>query len=123
MRSVTKVLGAAALLVAGSGVGSAAQTDTGVAAATRFPQEQVQRYAAAMAAIERLNQRVATREVALPEAQRPALAQQADEERLGILQRYALDPATFNAMSKAVEADPALRERVRQALMDNLLGT
>ena len=76
-----------------------------------------------MAELQRLNQLVATREGTVPPAQRPTLEQEADAQRRGILQRYALDPATFNAMSKAVETDPALNERVRQAVMASLLGS
>jgi ABC-type sugar transport system substrate-binding protein len=126
MRRLTKILGAAALLAGGSSLCSAAPTTpTGAATATAsasFTQDEVKRYASAMAELQRLNQLVATREGTVPAEQRPALEQEADQQRRGILQHYALDPTTFNAISKAVETDPALNERVRQAVMASLLG-
>lgn len=123
MNRVTKVLGAAMLLAGGSSLCSAAQTAPAAAAATSFTQDEVKRYASAMAELQRLNQLVATREGTVPPAQRPALEQEADAQRRGILQHYAFDPTTFNAMSKAVETDPALSDRVRQAVMASLLGS
>ena len=122
MRTVTKVLGAALLLAAGSSLCSAAQTNNTTTPVASFTQEEVKRYAGALAELQRLNQLVTTRAAALAPAQRAELDQQADEQRRTILQRYALDPNSFNAMSKAVETDPALSERVRQALMDTLLA-
>lgn len=122
MRSVTTVLGAALLLAAGSSLCSAAQTNNTATPVASFTQEEVKRYAGALAELQRLNQIVTTRAAALAPADRAVLDQQADEQRRGILQRYALDPNSFNAMSKAVESDPALSERVRQALMASLVG-
>ena len=123
MRNVTKVLGAALLLATGSSLCSAAQTKTTAPAVASFTEEEVKRDADALAALQRLNQQVATKEPTLAPDQRAELEQEANEQRRGILQHFALDPASFNAMSKAVETDPALSERVRQALMTSLLGS
>lgn len=122
MRRLTNVLGAALLLGAGSSLCSAAQTNSAAPAVASYTQEEVKRYADALAALQRLNQQVATKEPTLAPEQRVALQQEANEQRRGILQHFALDPATFNAMSKAVEADPALAERVRQTLMASMVG-
>ena len=61
MRIVTKVLGAALLLAAGSSLCSAAQTNTTAPAVPSFTEDEVKRYADALAALQRLNQQVATK--------------------------------------------------------------
>lgn len=123
MKIIAKALGAALLLAAGTGVSVAAQADQAAPPATSFSDQQVKGYATAIAELSRLNTVVAQQQPALPAAEQPAFAQQANEQRLAILTRNGLDATTFNAISKAVENDPALRDRARQAMMDKLLGS
>jgi hypothetical protein len=118
---------AAALLLGGTGFAAAAQADQTVPstppAAKPFSDQQILGYAAALAELNRLNSAVAAQQPTLPPADQPAFAQQVDAQRLAILTRNGLDATTFNAISKAVEDDPALRDRARQAMMDKLLGS
>jgi hypothetical protein len=124
MKMIARTL-AAALLLAGTGFAAAAQADQSVPsappAAKPFSDQQILGYAAALAELNRLNSAVAAQQPTLPPADQPAFAQQADAQRLAILTRNGLDATTFNAISKAVEDDPALRDRARQAMMDKLL--
>jgi len=83
----------------------------------------VRNYAGAMAALQQLNSTVAARTAAATQTERSAIEQQANAARQTILGRYALDPLTFNAISKAVEADPVLGDRVRKVMMDTVLGS
>jgi hypothetical protein len=126
MKNMMKILGAAALL-AGSMTCTVARADTApddASAAAKTPTDQeLRNYAGAMAALLQLNNAVAKRSADANPTERAAIEQQANATRQSILDRYSLDPASFNAISKAVEADPALGDRVRRVMMDSVLGS
>lgn len=117
-------------LLAGSpayaGVDGAAAA-TGVPAAkpvrNTFTPTQLSNYAAALVDIEVAGEAVAAQEASLPTEQREAIDRQAQSGTKMIVQRNDLDPATFNAISRAVESDPTLRLKVHQAMMDKVVGT
>jgi hypothetical protein len=118
-----RILGAALLLGAGSLSCLPARADTGSTPAKAVTDQDVRNYAGATAALLQLNAVVAARTATATPAKRATIEQQANADRQAILGRYALDPASFNAISKAVEADPALGDRVRKVMMDGILGT
>ena len=123
MKFVMKSLGVAALLAAGPMICPAAQADTTSTPAKAPTDQELRNYAGAMAALLQLNQAVAARAGAANPTERAAIEQQANTDRQTILGRYELDPASFNAISKAVEADPVLGDRVRRVMMDSVLGS
>ncbi|MEO8375082.1 MAG: DUF4168 domain-containing protein [Sphingomonas bacterium] len=117
-----KIFGAALVLAAGAGSCLSAQADTVSAPVKAVTDQEVRNYAGAMAALLQLNNAVAARTAVATPTERTAIEQQANAARQTILGRYALDPASFNAISKAVEADPILGDRVRKVMMDTVLG-
>ena len=117
-----KIFGAALVLAAGAVSCLPAQADTASTPAKAVTDQEVRNYAGAMAALQQLNNAVAARTATATPTERSAIEQQANAARQAILGRYALDPASFNAISKAVEADPALGNRVRKVMMDTVLG-
>lgn len=128
--SMKKLIGIPLALLAGSlsqADADAATVAAGLLAAkpaqTSFTPAQLSHYAAALVDIELAGEAAAAQEARLPAAQRGALAHEARSETMLIVQRNDLDPATFNAISRAVEADPALRRKVHQTMMDKVLGT
>jgi hypothetical protein len=123
MKIIMKSLGAAALLAAASITCPVAQADTVSAPAKAPTDQELRNYAGAMAALLQMNNVVAARTATATPAERTAIEQQANTDRQAILDRYALDPASFNAISKAVEADPVLGDRVRRVMMDTVLGS
>jgi len=118
-----KIFGAAFLLAAGTVACLPALADTASTPAKAVTDQEVRNYAGAMAALQQLNNAVAARTAAAAPTERSAIEQQANAARQTILDRYALDPASFNALSKAVEADPVLGDRVRKVMMDTVLGS
>lgn len=118
-----KIFGAALLLSAGAMSWQPAQADTASTPARAVSDQEVRNYAGAMAALLQLNDAVAARGAAATPTERTAIEQQANAARQTILDRYGLDPASFNAISKAVEADPVLGDRVRKVMMDTVLGS
>jgi len=114
---------ALAMLSGSPAFASAAAVTASTSIRGTFTPAQLSHYAAALVELEQVGAVLAVHEAGLPAAQRAALAQQARSERMAIVQRNDLDPATFNAISKAVEADAALRLKVRQAMMDKVIGT
>ncbi|MEP7006954.1 MAG: DUF4168 domain-containing protein [Sphingomonas bacterium] len=116
-----KIFSAALVLAAGAVSCLPAQADTASAPVRAVTDQEVRNYAGAMAALLQLNNAVAARTAATP-TERTAIEQQAKAARQTILGRYALDPASFNATSKAVEADPIWGNRVRKVMMDTVLG-
>lgn len=117
-----RIFSAALVLAAGAVSCLPAQADTASAPAKAVTDQEVRNYAGAMAALQQLNNAVAARTAAATPTERTAIEQQANAARQTILGRYALDPASFNAISKAVEADPVLGNRVRKVMMDTVLG-
>ena len=117
-----RIFSAALVLAAGAVSCLPAQADTASTPATAVTDQEVRNYAGAMAALQQLNNTVAARIAAATPTERTAIEQQANAARQTILGRYALDPASFNAISKAVEADPVLGNRVRKVMMDAVLG-
>ena len=117
-----RIFSAALVLAAGAVSCLPAQADTASTPAKAVTDQEVRNYAGAMAALQQLNNAVAARTAAATPTERTAIEQQANAARQAILGRYALDPASFNAISKAVEADPALGNRVRKVMMDTVLG-
>ena len=118
-----RIFSAALVLAAGALSCLPAQADTASAPAKAVTDQEVRNYAGAMAALQQLNNAVAARTAAAATpTERTAIEQQANAARQTILGRYALDPASFNAISKAVEADPVLGNRVRKVMMDTVLG-
>src|SRR4051812_48270207 len=107
-----KIFATALMLAAGSMTCLPAQADTGSTPAKTVTDQEVRNYAGATAALLQLNNLVAARTAAATPAERTTIEQQANSDRRMILGRYALDPTSFNAISKAVEADPALSDRV-----------
>lgn len=118
-----KILGLAGLLAAGPMICPAAQADTDSIPAKVVTDQEVRNYAGAMAALQQMNTVVAAQLAAATPAERTTIEQQANTDRQTILDRYSLDPASFNAISKAVEADPVLGDRVRRVMMDSVLGS
>jgi hypothetical protein len=118
-----KIFGAAVLLAAAAMPCQPAWADTGSMAPRRVTDQDVRNYAGATAALLQLNTAAAARAATATPTERAAIEQQANADRQTILGRYELDPASFNAISKAVEADPVLGDRVRRVMMDNLLGS
>jgi len=118
-----RIFAAALLLAAGSMSCLPAWADTGSTPAKAVTDQDVRNYAGATAALLQLNNMVAARTATATPTERVTIEQQANAERQTILGRYALDRASFNAISKAVEADPALGDRVRKVMMDSILGT
>jgi enolase len=118
-----KIFGTALLLAAGSVACLPARADTGSTPAKAVTDQDVRNYAGATAALLSLNNTVAARIATATPTERATIEQQANADRQMILGRYALDPTRFNAISKAVEADPALGDRVRKVMMDSILGT
>jgi len=118
-----KILGLAALLAAGPMICPAAQADTDSTPAKVVTDQEVRNYAGAMAALQQMNMVVAAQLAAATPAERTTIEQRANTDRQTILDRYSLDPASFNAISKAVEADPVLGDRVRKVMMDSVLGS
>lgn len=117
-----RIFSAALVLAAGAVSCLPAQADTVSTAAKAVTDQEVRNYAGAMAALLQLNNAVAARTAAATPIERTAIEQQANTARQTILDRYALDPASFNAISKAVEGDPVLGDRVRKVMMDSVLG-
>ena len=117
-----RIFSAALVLAAGAVACLPAQADTASTPAKAVTDQEVRNYAGAMAALQQLNNAVAARTAAATPTERTAIELQANAARQAILGRYALDPASFNAISKAVEADPALGNRVRKVMMDTVLG-
>lgn len=117
-----RIFSAALVLAASAGSCLPAQADTASAPAKAVTDQEVRNYAGAMAALQQLNNAVAARTAAATPTERSAIEQQANAARQTILGRYALDPVSFNAISKAVEADPILGDRVRKVMMDTVLG-
>ena len=118
-----EIFGAALLLAVGSMSCQPAQADTVSTPARAVSDQEVRNYAGAMAALLQLNNTVAARGAAATPTERTAIEQQANAARQTILDRYGLDPASFKAISKAVEADPVLGDRVRKVMMDTVLGS
>jgi len=118
-----KIFATALLLGAGSMSCLPARADTGSTPATPVTDQDVRNYAGATAALLQLNTAVAARAATATPIERATIEQQANADRQMILGRYALDPARFNAISKSVEADPALGDRVRKVMMDSILGS
>jgi len=114
---------ALALLQGSPALASVATVAAPVPIQRHFTPAQLSHYAAALVELEQVGAVLTAREASLPTAQREALARQAGSEKMAIVQRNDLDPATFNAISKAVEADPALRMKIHQAMMDKVIGT
>lgn len=126
----TNIAGPALLLMAGMGfdggalaTSAAAEGQAPVPAATTFKRDALRAYAGALVELQALQRQVAAQSASLTVAQRTALAGQAAAQMALVLQRHELDPATFNAISKAVEANPDIRLKVRQAMMDEVMGT
>ena len=117
-----KIFSAAFLLAAGAVAYLPARADTDSTSAKAVTDQEVRNYAGAMAALQQLNNAVAARTAAATPTERSAIEQEANAARQTILGRYALDPSSFNAISKAVEADPLLGDRVRKVMMDAVLG-
>ena len=117
-----RIFSAALVLAAGALSCLPAQADTASAPAKAVSDQEVRNYAGAMAALQQLNNAVAARMAAATPTERTAIEQQANAARQTILGRYALDPASFNAISKAVEADPVLGNRIRKVMMDTVVG-
>ena len=117
-----RIFGAALVLATGAVSCLPAHADTASTPARAVTDQEVRNYAGAMAALQQLNNTVAARIAAATPTERTAIEQQANAARQTILGRYALDPASFNAISKAVEADPVLGNRVRKVMMDTVLG-
>jgi hypothetical protein len=117
-----RIFGAALVLATGAVSCLPALADTASTPAKAVTDQEVRNYAGAMAALLQLNNAVAARTAAATPTERTAIEQQANAARQTILGRYALDPASFNAISKAVEADPVLGDRVRKVMMDTVLG-
>jgi len=103
--------------------GQPARADTASPPARAVTDRDVRNYAGATAALLQLNAVVASRTAAASPAERATIEQQANADRQTILGRYELDPTRFNAISKAVEADPMLGDRVRRVMMDTVLGS
>jgi hypothetical protein len=118
-----RIFGAAFLLAAGSMSCQPAMADTASAPARAVTDQDVRNYAGATAALLQLNTMVAARTATATPTERATIEQQANADRQTILGRYELDPASFNAISKAVEADPILGDRVRRVMMDSVLGS
>jgi len=118
-----KIFATALLLAAGSVSCLPARADTGSTPAKTVTDQEVRNYAGATAALLQLNTAVAARTATATPTERATIEQQASADRQMILGRYALDPTSFNAISKAVEADPALGDRVRKVMMDSILGS
>jgi len=118
-----KIFSAALMLATGSIAYQPAQADTASVPARAMTDQEVRNYAGAMAALLQLNSAAAAHVAAATPTERPAIEQEANAARQTILDRYALDPASFNAISKAVEADPVLGDRVRKVMMDTVLGS
>ena len=116
-----RLLGGALLLAAISW--QPAQADTASMSGRAVTDREVRNYAGATAALLRLNTVVAARTATATPTERSTIEQQANADRQTILGRYELDPASFNAISKAVEADPILGDRVRRVMMDSVLGS
>lgn len=120
---ILKILGTAAWLAAGPMLCPAAQADTDSTPARAVTDQDVRNYAGAMTALQQMNTIVAAQLAAAKPADRVTIEQQANTDRQTILGRYSLDAASFNAISKAVEADPVLSDRVRKVMMDSVLGS
>ena len=118
-----RIFGAALVLATGAVSCLPAHADTASTPVRAVTDQEVRNYAGAMAALQLLNNAVAARTAAATPTERSAIEQEANAARQTILGRYALDPASFNAISKAVEADPALGNRVRKVMMDTVLGS
>jgi len=118
-----RIFGAALLLAAGSMSSQPVMADTVSAPARVVTDQDVRSYAGATAALLQLNSVVTARIATATPTERATIEQQANVERQTILGRYQLDPASFNAISKAVEADPLLGDRVRRVMMDSVLGS
>ena len=118
-----KIFTAALLLATGSMACLPARADTGSTPVKAMTDQEVRNYASATAALLQLNNVVAARAATATPTERATIEQQANADRQMILGRYALDPTSFNAISKAVETNPALSDRVRQVMMDQVLGS
>ena len=117
-----KIFSAALVLAAGAVACLPAQADTASTPVKAVTDQEVRNFAGAVAALQQLNNAVAARTAAAAPTERSGIEQQANAARQTILDRYALDPASFNALSRAVEADPVLGDRVRKVMMDAVLG-
>ncbi|MDH7974198.1 DUF4168 domain-containing protein [Sphingomonas sp. AR_OL41] len=110
-----------ALLLAAPAAMGATQTRSGVPSTT-FTGGQLHDYARALAEIQRVRSTLAARTGKLAPADQKLLAEQANAAVILILQHNRLDPATFNAISKAVEDRPDIRLEVKQAMMADAIG-
>ena len=117
-----RIFSAALVLAAGAVACLPAQADTASTPVKAVTDQEVRNFAGAVAALQQLNNAVAARTAAAAPTERSGIEQQANAARQTILDRYALDPASFNALSRAVEADPVLGDRVRKVMMDAVLG-
>ncbi|MFA5962908.1 MAG: DUF4168 domain-containing protein [Sphingomonas sp.] len=130
MAKRTKIFGSIALTIGCAGLGHEASATPPMAdgqqpvlAATAFTAEQISDYAAALVELQRIQRNVAKQSAGVPAPQNAQLLAEAKDVMHSAIERHGLDAATFNAISGAVEKDRGLRLRVRQAMMDDLLGT
>lgn len=90
--------------------------------ATTFSAAQLLDYAHALVEVKRIQNIVAAKKAKLPPTGQQALVRQADVQMLLALQRHGLDPARFNAISRAVENRADIRLQVQQAMMADVVG-
>lgn len=130
MAKRTKIFGSIALMIGCAGLGSEAPAAPLMARgqqpakpATAFTPEQISDYAAALVELQRIQRNVAKQSAGVPPPQSAQLLAEAKNVMRSAIERHGLDAVTFNAISGAVEKDSGLRLKVRQAMMDDLLGT
>lgn len=129
MRSIRMpVMAVVATAVLGFGAPAAAQTEPtaaaepAAAAAATTPaaatpaavsDEQVRKYALALAEVAKVQQAYAPKVAAATEADKPAIEQEVNAKLSAAVEAQGLDARTFNAIGQSAQQDPALNEKIQ----------
>ena len=83
------------------------------APAADVSQPQLRSFARAIVDLNAIHQELGPQIETAPEAEKPALQQQAQARMTAAVEQHDLDPQTFNQISAAVEQNPQLAQQVR----------
>ena len=81
-------------------------------------QPQLRNFARAIVDLNAIQQELGPRIETAPEAEKPALQQQAQARMTAAVESHDLDPQTFNRISAAVEQSPQLAQQVRNYIQE-----
>lgn len=88
-----------------------------------FSTAQVTRYTDTLVEVRALQRRFETQRSAVPESQWPLLRHLLSRDIAAALARNELKPSEFNAITAQVDRDATLRGRVKQHMMEKVIGT